>query len=464
MLTPSRLARFRLPLAVQVLVGVTVGVLLGLAFGEQPYVAVIRQWLDLPYRPVAQFGNPQLGALGLLIVDLLRAFATPLIFFAILDAFVRTEISGRAGLRLLGVCVVNVAAAMAVGLCILHLLAPGLAWRDSLSDLAATTADGDGPQQLSVTLSPLEVLQGYVPKDLVSPFVSNSILSVVIVAILLGAAIRAVRRRAAAGDSPELAAGVTAVERFVTGGYQVFAQVLEWIVRLIPWAVLGAMAMVVGERGIDFFGPVAWFLGTVLLGLGIHALVYYPLSAWLVGGKSPGLYLGRGADAIGTGFSVNSSLATVPVTLRCLERMGVSPASARLSACVGTNFNNDGITLYEAMTVLFACQAIGHDLSLAQQVGLVLTSLMASIGVAGVPGSGLIVLPLVLKAVGLKDEAIADIYPIVAAVDPLLARVRSAVNVMGDMQVAILLDRWSGAGGASPPGERTPGESAAGGA
>jgi DAACS family dicarboxylate/amino acid:cation (Na+ or H+) symporter len=120
--------------------------------------------------------------------------------------------------------------------------------------------------------------------------------------------------------------------------------------------------------------------------------------------------------------------------------MGVSQASARLSACVGTNFNNDGITLYEAMTALFAAQAFGYDLGLTQQAGVLLACLLASIGIAGLPGSGLIILQLVLVATGLPEHEVLAAFSLVLTVDWVLARVRSAVNVLGDMQVAILLD------------------------
>lgn len=132
----------------------------------------------------------------------------------------------------------------------------------------------------------------------------------------------------------------------------------------------------------------------------------------------------------------------MPVTLRCLTRnIGVSDESARLAACVGTNLNNDGITLYEAMAALFLAQAYGFDLTVAQQAVVVLASLMAGIGVAGIPEAGLIVLPLVLAAAGLPEQLIAVAIPLILPVDWIIARVRSGVNVMSDMLVAILLDR-----------------------
>jgi Na+/H+-dicarboxylate symporter len=177
----------------------------------------------------------------------------------------------------------------------------------------------------------------------------------------------------------------------------------------------------------------------ILVGLSVHAFVYYPLVAWLVGKKPPRIYFGRGVDAIMTAISCNSSLATVPVTLRSLDRMGVSPQSARLAACVGTNLNNDGVTLYEAMAALFLAQALGYELSMGHQLLIVLASIMAGVGVAGIPEAGLIVLPLVLSAAGLPNQVIAAAIPLIMSVDWILARVRSGVNVMSDMLVAILL-------------------------
>jgi Na+/H+-dicarboxylate symporter len=201
----------------------------------------------------------------------------------------------------------------------------------------------------------------------------------------------------------------------------------------------------VARSGITVFHALGGFMFVILLGLGIHGLIYYPLVAWFVGRKTPREYVGRGADAILTGLSCNSSLATVPVTLRCLtEKMRVSDESARLAACVGTNLNNDGITLYEAMAALFLAQAYGFELSLGQQVTVVLASLMAGIGIAGIPEAGLIVLPLVLGAAGLPDEAILVAIPLIMPVDWIIARARSGVNVMSDMLVAILLDRSAG--------------------
>ncbi len=429
--TPPRRRRFpHLPLYARVLIGVALGLAFGMIFKTGPIVAGLR--------------NEDLGQLGMLVIRLLKALAVPLILFAILDAFLRVEVSARRGAWLILICLINVSVAFAIGLMLLNTLRPGEQWRGRLEEIAGLverevpgTKDAAKAEKPQATLDPLKNITGYVPESLVEPFLRNNVITVVLLGLLGGAALRRVRaRRAVEG------AGFEAVEQFVEAVYQTLMQMLSWVVQTIPFAVFGVVAHVVGRSGIGVFQALGSFLGIILLGLAIHGLIYYPLMAWLVGGKSPRVYIGRGADAILTGLSCNSSLATVPVTLRCLtEKMGVSQESARLSACVGTNLNNDGITLYEAMAALFLAQAYGFDLTVSQQAVVVLASLMAGIGVAGIPEAGLIVLPLVLSAAGLPDELIVVAIPLILPVDWIIARVRSGVNVMSDMLVAILLDR-----------------------
>ncbi len=412
----------RLPLWLRILAGVIAGVALGLLFGTGPIVAGL--------------GNRELGDLGLLFVRLLKALAVPLIFFAILDSLLRSKLEAKSGGRLLLICLLNVCVACAIGLALMNALRPGERWRGHLRELSGLTREQLARAPPDATLSPLRNLDGYVPVSLLEPFAKNAVISVELLALFAGAALRRVR----VTGSERAKAGVATIEGFAEAGYETLIVMLTWVVQAIPFAVLGVVASVVGRTGFSAFAALGTFVGVILLGLALHGLLYYPSMAWLVGGKPPRVYLGRGADAILTGLSTNSSLATVPLTLRSLERMGVSPESARLSACVGTNLNNDGITLYDAMAALFLAQACGFDLGLGQQATVVLASLMAGVGITGIPEAGLIVLPLVLGAVGLPEAVVAAAIPLVLPVDWIIGRARSAVNVMSDMLVAILLD------------------------
>ena len=134
------------------------------------------------------------------------------------------------------------------------------------------------------------------------------------------------------------------------------------------------VSQVVGNTGPGVFTLLGGFLGIVVAGLLIHALIYYPLAAWVFGRRNPATYFGKSADAVISGLSTNSSLATVPITLRCLEKLGVSHGNARLSACIATNLNNDGITLYEAMADIFLTPALGIPFGPAGQITLVFSS------------------------------------------------------------------------------------------
>ena len=434
----SAAGRPRVPLYLQVVIAVVLGSTLGVIFKKDPFFF--------------GFGNDQLGELGLLVIRLLKALAVPLVFFAILDAFFKTRISGKSGLKLIGICLMNVSVAFVIGLTLMNTLQPGKGAGDALQALLADDkAASAGPKGLppGASLSPMAAISSYVPESLVDPFVKNSIIPVVLLALLIGAAMRRVK------DVPDGAEeDIAVVERFVHGSFRVLTLVLFWVVHLVPWAVFGILAKVVGAAGIGVYASLGPLLGVVLAGFALPALVYYPLMAWLVGGRTPKEYLGKGADAILTGLSTNSSLATVPVTLRCLtEKMKVSTESSRLAALVGTNLNNDGITLYEAMAALFIAQALGMDLSLTQQITVVLASLMAGIGIAGIPEAGLVMLPLVLGAAGLPTPVVAVAMGFVLPVDWIIARCRSAVNVMSDMLVAIMLDgkQRAAPSGSAPP-------------
>jgi Na+/H+-dicarboxylate symporter len=418
-------------LYLRVILGVVIGAAVGATFGSRE---IALGW-----------NTAHLGAIASLYIQLLTALATPLIFFAIVDAFVQTQISGRQGMKMLLICGINIAVAFTIGLTILNVWQPGRTWQNSLPDRSAeaAVAEGQKVQELSQqagspSLSPLAMIKSYIPRSIAQPISDNMVFTVAVLAILVGAAMRSLK----ATPERALPDALGTFERLITACYQIILKILLWLIELAPYAICLAVAGVVGATGNLglLVRQVGVFFVTVMAALGLHALCYYPLSAWLIGGKSPRTFFREGAAAILTGFSINSSLATAPLTLAALGRMQVSESSARLSACVGTNFNNDGITLYEAITALFIAQAAGMELDLMQQISVLLAALAGSMGIAGIPNSGLIILTLVLKAARLPDETINLALPIVFSVDFINARVRSAVNVMGDMQVAILLD------------------------
>ena len=413
-----------MPLFLRILIGVVAGAVMGVTFHDAPIVFHVR--------------NQHLGDLGLLVVRLLKALAVPLIFFAIVDSFARTQISARKGVKMVLICLLNVSVAFAIGLTLMDTFKPGR----GLSEHFQAVIGGGGPRlegapaPTAATLDPLKNVDGYVPVSLVDPFSKNSVISVVLLSLFVGAALRRVRRRQ---EEQGGAGGVAAVERFVAEAYEIILVMLGWVIQALPLAVFGVVAQVVGRTGLKAFAALGPFLFVILLGLFIHSLVYYPLMAWLAGGKPPRVYLGRGADAVITGLSTNSSLATVPVTLRCLDRMGVSQESSRLAACVGTNLNNDGITLYDAMAALFIAQACNIDLSLSDQIILLLVAMLSSKGAAGITGAGFITLAATLSVV--PSVPVAGMA-LILGVDRFMSEVRALTNFVGNAVATLVVARW----------------------
>jgi Na+/H+-dicarboxylate symporter len=212
--------------------------------------------------------------------------------------------------------------------------------------------------------------------------------------------------------------------------------ILHWIIAVVPLAVFGLVASIIGTKGFGAFQALGVFVLAVLLALLIQA-IYYLTRIRFCSWVRPLQLLRGGRDALVMAFSTGSSTATMPVTFECLkDRVGLREKSASLGALLGSNFNNDGTALYEAMAALFIAQMTGLDLSIPQQLMVVLTSVVASVGAAGIPEAGLVTMTLVFHAVGLPTIYIALLLP----VDWFLDRCRTAINVMGDMNVSCILD------------------------
>jgi DAACS family dicarboxylate/amino acid:cation (Na+ or H+) symporter len=397
----------RFPFYLRILLAIAAGAALGLAVGTRA---------------------APLGEAGKVLITLIKALAAPLLFFAILDAFLRTNIAGRSAARMVAISLTNAAIALLVGLTLSNLFRPGEA-SQALRRAAAAAAPGATAQGFDFA----RVVSGLVPTSIGGPFVDNAILAIVVLAVLLGAALRRVKsEQAARGET-----GWKLVEDGVAALLRTFEIALTWIIAVVPLAVFGVVAQTVGSHGFAPFAGLGPYVGVALLGLAIQVFVVY--MAWLgFAGVRRRWFWAGARDPVVYAAGASSSLATLPVTLRSLDRMGVSPASARLAACVGTNLNNDGILLYEAMAVLFVAQAHGIPMSLSQQVAAAFACLVAGIGIAGVPEAGLISLSLVLATVGLPLE----LLPLLLTVDWLLSRARAMTNVTSDMLVAVLLDRF----------------------
>jgi Na+/H+-dicarboxylate symporter len=346
-----------------------------------------------------------LGDAALIFVDVLKLLATPLVFVAIVDTFVTTKLPVKRALVLVPLSALNavVAAAIAIGLA--HAL----------------------PLQRFVDLPRLRALAPAPSASRHLP--SVNLLWVIAAAVALGFLLRATRRFAVA----------QALGRAIHATLRLLMRLVGVVVRVVPLAVFGVMAKVVGGSGLAMFPLLAIFVLLVAAGMAVHVLVWYALVLRVGARVSPNRFFVHAADPLVTALGVGSSLATLPVTLRALEeRMRVSSESARLAAVVGTNLNHDGIVLYEAAAALFVAQVYGIALGLFAQLRVVSLAIVAAVGIAGVPEAGLVTLSLVIGGVGLPLAAV----PLLLPVDWMLGRLRAMTNVASDMVVANVLDRF----------------------
>ena len=388
-----------MPLYWRILIALVVGLVTGVVLGKRAMI------FELPSK---------------IILQLLGALAPPLILIAVTHVLMTTEISGKTARRLAGLLILNTTVAILIGLGVANVMRPG-AWSrvETPQPLAASKAH-DG------AISPVDLLVQNVPKSILGPLGDKSnVIGVIIIAIAFGVGLRSVK------DKP-----INNVQDVVEIAYAVLLKVLHWIIALVPLGVFAIVARVVGTEGFAPFKAMGAFIVAVILALLLQT-TWYLIRIRLFSWVRPFDALRQMRDSLVMAFSTGSSTATMPVTFACLkDKVGVREESASMGALVGANFNNDGTALYEAMSALFISQMIGQNLSVTQQLIVILTSIIASVGAAGIPEAGLVTMTLVFTAVGLPTEYIA----LLLTVDWFLDRCRTTINVLGDVNVSCLLD------------------------
>jgi DAACS family dicarboxylate/amino acid:cation (Na+ or H+) symporter len=365
-----------------------------------------------------------LGLVGKLFIQLIKVMAVPLVFFSIVDAITTTKLSWAGARKLAVVVVINTSVALLIGLTLSNAVQPGGHFERGMARVEGVQP----PKVDSIDFG--KIVSSIIPTSIVAPFADNNVIAVVLLALLLGTSLR----QHLTGGKADYE--LVQAERMIRTILSVWSSGLMLLVRLVPFAVFCVTARTVGEYGFEPFKGLALYSALAIAGMLVQIAVVYPLWIRFVGGIPLGEFIRLAKKPVVYAFGTNSSLATLPLTLEALDSLKVSKSSSRLGACIGTNLNNDGIVLYEAMAVLFVAQAFGFHLTLEQQLLVAGMSLIAAIGVAGVPEAGVVSLSLVLTAVGLPLEML----PLLLTVDWIVARMRSVTNVLSDMTVSIGID------------------------
>lgn len=440
-----------LPLYVWVILAVLLAIPIGMALGvDASRAAGWPTWL----RSLLSGVVIALDLFPVLIIRALGALAAPLVVLAILSAIVTNDIRGRQGARMMLYYLINTLVAMAIGLTLTNLIRPGEGANlgDSAATAAATPTTGSdatepAPKRLIDELTgetprpkaPPEkrtikdLFTELVPRSIGEAFAENNLAQLVLVTVALAIGLAQIRNE-------QRARGVQTYQALVdvlTVGFELLMRVLLWVVALVPLAVFGVVATSLAREGFELFLNLGWFIIVVLAGLACQ-LAWYLSQLAVFGRLSPFRFLRSAADVMATTFSTSSTAATMPITLRALQhKLGLSRESSQLAACVGTNFNNDGTALYQAVAAIFFAQALGADLGVVDQLVIVLTTLVASVGAGGIPSGSFVTMPLIFAAVRLPPDKL----PILLTIDWFLDRCRTTSNVLGDMTVAVLLDR-----------------------
>jgi len=360
--------------------------------------------------------------MGDIFLRALKMVIIPLILSSIISGVTNIGSAGnlgRIGIKTLSYYILTSTLAIVTGLLLVNIFKPGVG-----ADLGLTSnIENLGIAQESFG----RILIKMIPENIFSAFVHNEMLSVIFFALLFGFFITKVDKK----HSTFLITGFNAL-------FEVMMKITMFIIKFAPLGVFGIVAKVVSEQNdlLQLGERMGIYFLTVVLAIGIHAFVTLPLIVRILGKAKPYKHLKNMTTPLLTAFSTASSSATLPLTMEAVEyQSGVSNKISSFTLPLGATINMDGTALYECVAAMFIAQAYGIDLGIGEQVIVVITALLASIGAAGIPMAGLVMLSVILSAAGLPLEGIG----LILAVDLPLDMIRTATNVWSDSCGAVVV-------------------------
>ncbi|KPK49779.1 MAG: hypothetical protein AMJ63_15960 [Myxococcales bacterium SG8_38_1] len=368
---------------------------------------------------------------GDLFLRLLQMLVVPLIVSSLI-----TGVTGMGDLRTLGSIggraiifyLTTSFLAILTGIFVVNLINPGVgAELALLEEGAAEGVVAQAPGGIGLVL--WEQLESLIPKNPLAAATRGDMLPVIFFALLIGVFIGIAEHREGSADA-------SVVRRFFSGLFDVMMQMTLFVVKFAPIGVFGFTLYAAAGKGPAAFQVLGWYVLSVFVALLIHATITLPTILRVFTGRSPIAYMRSMTTALVTAFSTASSNGTLPLTMQNVEDAGVRPQVTSFVLPLGATINMDGTALYEAVAVLFIAQVYGIDLTIAQQGLVALTALLASIGAAGIPHAGMVMMVVVLNAVGLPTSAVA----LILAVDRILDMCRTTVNVWSDSIAAAVVD------------------------
>ncbi len=365
------------------------------------------------------FAKNYIKPFGTIFLNLIKWIVCPLVFFSIMSGILSMKDIRKVGF-IGGTTVVyylfTTAFAVAIGLLFANIF-------KGIFPVLSTQELAYEPSATSVNF--MDTLVGIFPSNFIKPFVDANMLQIIMSSIIVGFALILIAPR------------VNSEFTFVGTCNDMCMKAMEMILKLSPIGVFCLLCPVVAENGSAVLGSLAMVLLVAYLCFVVHAVLVYSVAVKTMGGVGPVKFFKGMLPAIMMAFSSASSVGTLPLNLECSEKLGADREVASFVLPLGATINMDGTAIYQGVCAVFIATCFGINLSFSQMLTIVLTATLASIGTAGVPGAGMVMLAMVLQSVGLPVEGIA----LVAGIDRIFDMGRTVVNITGDASCALVVSR-----------------------
>ena len=364
----------------------------------------------------AAFANAYIKPFGTIFLNLLKFIVCPIVLFSILSGMISMKDIkkvGSIGLKTIVYYMATTAVAIVIGLIM------GQLFKGAFPALETTDLVYEAKEATPF----MQVLVDIFPSNFIAPLVNANMLQIIVIALLTGFGIILVGEKA------------DGVRILIEQLNEVFMKVMELILKLSPIGVFCLLTPVVAANGAMIVGSLAMVLLCAYVSYFLHAMIVYSTTVRTLGGMSPIQFFKGMVPAMIFAFSSASSVGTLPLTLECSEKLGADKEISAFVLPLGATINMDGTAIYQGVCAIFIASCFGIELTLAQMATIVITATLASIGTAGVPGAGMVMLAMVLTSVGLPVEGIA----LVAGVDRIFDMGRTVLNITGDASCAVIV-------------------------
>ncbi|MFP4528068.1 MAG: dicarboxylate/amino acid:cation symporter [Candidatus Kapaibacterium sp.] len=368
--------------------------------------------------------------IGDIFIRLLSFLAIPLVIASLIaGAASLGDIKklGRIGGKTFIIYIITTAFAITIGLSAANLIQPGRQVDAESSNRLMGTFKSESSEKMvdEMEIDIIEFFVDVVPTNPIEAMASGNMLQIVFFAVLFGITLTFIEKKY---SEPVLS--------LFNGISETMIKMVDLIMKIAPYGVFALIAATIADFGFNILSTLVWYIVAVLIGLLFHTIVVYSSLVRFVGKSSPMAFFKGIRNAQAIGFSTSSSAATLPVTFECVEQnLGVPKQISGFVLPLGATINMDGTALYQGVAAVFIAQVYGFDLGIAEQLTIVITAVLASIGTAPVPGVGIIMLVMILQAVHVPPEGIA----LILGVDRILDMCRTVTNVSGDAAVTMAI-------------------------